>query len=354
MSDEVAVRWAQLTDDELRRSAATLRERGRRLTVQMVGHLAEVERRGLVVADAHGSLFEYARRVLGLAEEEAYSRSTAARCAVRFPLVLELMDAGELHLTSVRLLASHLTPENHGEVLRRACGRTRREVEELIAALAPQADVATTVRRVPFAAPFLRAPEPVAATSPAVAAPPPPPRSVVAPLAPQRYRFQTTIGGRTLEKLHLAQDLLSHSVARGDDDAVLERALDALIEKLVRQKFAVTGRPACEERETGPHSRHIPARVKRAVYLRDLGRCAHVGANGRRCEARALLEFHHLRPWMAGGEATVENIALRCRAHNLYEARRFFDRDGAPVSERGAVGVSTTPARPAIVQPSLG
>jgi hypothetical protein len=72
--------------------------------------------------------------------------------------------------------------------------------------------------------------------------------------------------------------------------------------------------------------------VKRAVYLRDLGRCAHVGPNGRRCEARAFLQFHHLKPWMAGGETTLENVELRCRSHNLYEARRFYDR-GPDASE---------------------
>jgi 5-methylcytosine-specific restriction endonuclease McrA len=121
---------------------------------------------------------------------------------------------------------------------------------------------------------------------------------------------------------------LSHSVPRGDDDAILERALDALIVRLVREKFAITERPVKRERETGEHSRHVPGGVKRAVYLRDLGRCAHVGPTGRRCDQRSLLQFHHLKPWMAGGETTVENVQLRCRAHNLQEERRFFDTRG--------------------------
>jgi 5-methylcytosine-specific restriction endonuclease McrA len=338
--------WADLSDDELRRQGRSLRTAARRTTVDIVAHLAEVERRELHLTDGYGSLFEYARTALGLAEEEAYSRSTAGHCAVRYPVILELMASGALHLTSVRLLARYLSPENHLRVLSEACGKTRREVEVLIAALQPRPDVPTQVRRVAappqvvLATPSTNAaPEPVPASgreSTAGATPTPPRPTAVTPLAPERYRFQTTIGGATLEKLRLAQDLLSHSVARGDDDAVLERALDALLARLLREKFAITNRAASRERATGEHSRHVPARVKRAVYLRDLGRCAHVGTNERRCEQRGLLQFHHLKPWMAGGETTVENVELRCRAHNLHEARRFYDRG----DDVGAVAVN--------------
>ena len=79
----------------------------------------------------------------------------------------------------------------------------------------------------------------------------------------------------------------------------------------------------------GPGSRHVPAEVKRAVFLRDLGRCAFVGTGSRRCAERGFLEFHHVRPFAMGGEATVGNIQLRCRRHNDLEARADFGRDAA-------------------------
>ena len=37
-----------------------------------------------------------------------------------------------------------------------------------------------------------------------------------------------------------------------------------------------------------------------------------------------LPRIHHVAPYAAGGEATADNIQLRCRAHNQYEARLFF------------------------------
>ena len=48
-----------------------MREQVRRLAVDVVAHLAEVARRELHLTDGYGSLFEYARTGLGLAEEEA-------------------------------------------------------------------------------------------------------------------------------------------------------------------------------------------------------------------------------------------------------------------------------------------
>jgi hypothetical protein len=145
------------------------------------------------------------------------------------------------------------------------------------------------------------------------------------PLSPDRYKLQVTIGGETLEKLRLARDMLRHALPSGDEAALLDRALTALLADLARSKFAATDRPRPGNGSTAG-SRYIPAEVRRAVWLRDLGRCAFVAKDGRRCGERAFLEFHHLRPYAVGGEATVGNIQLRCRRHNDYEAQAYFGR----------------------------
>jgi hypothetical protein len=71
-------------------------------------------------------------------------------------------------------------------------------------------------------------------------------------------------------------------------------------------------------------SRHVPAAVRRAVYQRDCGQCSFVSNDGRRCEARALLELDHVEPWAKLGDAGLDNIRLRCRAHNQWHARECF------------------------------
>jgi hypothetical protein len=112
-------------------------------------------------------------------------------------------------------------------------------------------------------------------------------------------------------------------VPSGEPVQIVERALDVLLEELVARKYAMTH----HSRTSGKESEDpacIPAHVRRAVYIRDRGRCVFVGTTGHRCGERAFLEFHHVRPRAVGGRATVENITLRCRAHNGCEVDLFF------------------------------
>jgi 5-methylcytosine-specific restriction endonuclease McrA len=70
--------------------------------------------------------------------------------------------------------------------------------------------------------------------------------------------------------------------------------------------------------------RRYSAAVRRAVYLRDGKRCTYVSPDGRRCNARHCLELDHIEPVAAGGEDTIANLRLRCRAHNQRYARVYF------------------------------
>jgi hypothetical protein len=315
----------RLTDGELLAQAQGLAGRGREVTAQLVAHLVEIDARRLHEAEASGSLFGYCVDVLRLSESEACLRIQAAHLARRFPLVLDMICDGSTNVSCLKVLSPHLTPENHEAVLSEASGKRKSEVEIIAARLAPRADVPTSLRRLP--APSTPVPSVHAAPAPP-AAPPllptPPARAAVAPLSPARYSYHLTIDEEAREMLQLARDMASHAL-RGDDLALLKRALHALLEKQAREKFAATDKPGAA-RETGPDSRHVPAAVKRGVFFRDLGHCAFVAADGRRCQERAFLEFHHVKPWMAGGETTTTNVQLRCRRHNGYEARRFFDK----------------------------
>ena len=74
-------------------------------------------------------------------------------------------------------------------------------------------------------------------------------------------------------------------------------------------------------------SRYIPRKVLREVYARDGGQCTFVSRDGRRCTARGFLELHHHETTFArGGEATVDNLRLTCRAHNALLAERDYGR----------------------------
>ena len=137
-------------------------------------------------------------------------------------------------------------------------------------------------------------------------------------MAPDRYRIQVTVSRETYEKLRRAQDLSRHTVPNGDPAVLIDRALTLLVAELERVRFGAAAKPRALT-PGAAHGRHVPAAVKRAVWARDGGRCAFVGVDGR-CGEHGWLEFHHVVPFADGGETTIDNLQLRCRAHNQYEA----------------------------------
>jgi len=340
MQNDLLATLTRLSDAELIAQVKSLVARDRHTNAQLVARLAELDTRDVHLREGYSSLFVYGRDALGLSEWEAYNRIEVARAARRFPIILDMLARGSVNLTAVRLLAPHLTPANHREVLESVRGKRKLEVEEIVARLSPRPDVPPSVRRLPAqptastapAAPrvasvlgadatsSMPAPTPDAAIHPLPVRP-----AAIEPLSSDRYKLQLTIGGQTLEKLRLAKDMLGHAIPSGDDAAVLDRALTVLLAELAKKKFADTPKPR-RSRGTKPEARCPSAEVKRAVWLRDLGCCAFVGTNGHRCNERRFVEFHHVDPYILGGEATVDQIELRCRRHNDYEGRLYFGK----------------------------
>src|SRR5687767_8322043 len=125
-------------DLQARLRALSVRERG--TVAELVAHLAEWDARGLYLVEGYNSMFSYCCDVLLMSEHEAYNRIEVARAARRFPLILNLLMDGAVSLTTVRLLAPHLTADNHVSVLESARGLRRSGVEQLMARLAPRPD----------------------------------------------------------------------------------------------------------------------------------------------------------------------------------------------------------------------
>ena len=356
---------ATLPDRDLLRALHDLVSRDCQLEADLLTHLAEVDARELYLEEGCSSMFAYCTEVLHFSEAQAYDRIKAARAARSYPVVLERIRRGEIHLSGVKLLAPHLTPEGHVELLDRARHRSKRAIEELLADRAPKPDAPPIVRRLPQARPCAA---PIGATSsasgvteptasaptasvPAARSTSPPPE----PLGQERFKIQFTASRALREKLREAQALLRHQVPDGDLAEIFDRALTLLVEDARRKKFGQTSRPLARgsAHERGPASRHIPAEIRREVTARDQGRCAFVARNGRRCESRDFIEFHHVEPWARSRRHSVEGIELRCRAHNHRAAVRDYGaahmqrcREGGRPSTSTRPGTSSTGAVP--------
>jgi hypothetical protein len=317
----IAIGLDHLTNAELLARVRDAVTHERHATAQLIALLMELDARELYLAQGCSSLFTYCTQALHLGEHAAYARIEAARAAQKFPIILERLADGSLTLTAVGLLKPHLTAENHVRVLDAAAHKSKHDVERLVASLSPQPDAPSIVRNLPTSSS-------AAMTSVAVIE-----RAEIKPTGPERYRMHLTISRDAHDKLRRVQDLLRHKIPNGDLGAIFDKAISLLLQETLKGKAAATER-ARSMSATSTHARRIPAAVRRAVWQRDDGRCAFKGTLGR-CNETRFVEYHHVIPFAVGGETSVDNVELRCRAHNAYEAREFFADSGPPAMRSG-------------------
>ncbi len=143
--DGTAQRLRALSDDELLRRLSALLQESRRIEWELVAHIGEVDERRLYAREACDSMFVYCTEVLHL----SYLRIAAARAAREHPMLLDMLGDGRLHLSGIGKLAPHLTLSNREVLLERALHKSKRQIEVLVADLAPRPDVPTSIRKLP-------------------------------------------------------------------------------------------------------------------------------------------------------------------------------------------------------------
>jgi hypothetical protein len=330
----------------------------------------------------YSSLFAFLKAELGLSNGGAFWRMSAARLLQRHPQVIEPLRDGRLCMSTTAELARVATEENLAEVLPRFYGLSAREAKEITAELLPREsppvrEVVTQLgaaRTLPFncggpqpefgaGAPFgptsesvrtfeLEQPLLTRSSSPPAVLHPAPPRTEIEPLTADLRRLHVTVDREFLAMLDSARDGLSHALPNATAEQVLRAGLAALLDRQAKQRGLVTRprknapcaeieAPASEARVGGPNAperdaavpvRHrregqrqaIPAAVKRAVWTRDGGRCCWPLDGGGTCGSTHRLELDHILPWAKGGEETVGNLRVVCRAHNAVASRASF------------------------------
>jgi hypothetical protein len=321
----LALSLRHLSDTEILAGTRRLVARSNQLMAELLGHLAEVEARGIHRTRACSSLYAYCIYELRFSEDEAFRRVAAARLIQRFSGLLDALASGELHLTGLLMLGPHLTEANLTEVLARAKHRTKREVARLVRALDPLPPVPARIeplgpglaRAIPAdptwdgfvqsfcpvrelspgerprdwlasdnntgSSPFDAADsgavdaneEPM--TSPALPAParvnPTVPDSVPRELpkpeslAPERYKVQFTATTEHVRLIEEAQALLSHAAPRATLDEIHLRALRSFVALLRKQKYATADVPS---RQTQPEVAVAPLRSQSETEAAEL------------------------------------------------------------------------------------
>jgi hypothetical protein len=356
MSDRY--RLVALGNEQLVAALARLVRRENDALSDLLAHLAELDERRLYLDLGFSSLFAYCTETLGFCKSSAGRRIAAARVCRRYPEAFARVARGELQLSVLSVLAQYLMPENATELFEACNRKSYEQVEELLAARFPKPDVRDLIRRLP-AGPELRtesAPDigsgpdatllassaemanlaeaPDRPQVPREVAPAMPARERIEPLSAGRFGVHFTADAEFRDLLEEVRALASHGQPKGEILPLMKRALQAYRSELRKSRFGVGRKPkrgpvgkvdgVAGATKTAKRSRHVPTSVAREVYVRDDGCCTFVAEDGRRCAARRFLEIDHVKPWAEGGAATIENLRLRCRAHNQHSARNNF------------------------------
>jgi hypothetical protein len=376
-----------LSDHDVLTRTRDLVERERALTIDVLLHLNEIERRRLHLKQGYASMFDYCTTGLGYSASAAARRIRTTRCAARFPELLPLLESNEVNLSTVAQVSRILTPANVADVLTRVRGKSQRQVEAVVAAYEPRAAmpdrVRTVVMRVPCPAPVaaprlaesrLAEPQPALATTQcegvavSTAAQPynrngcdrgiSPAGEPLAtdgtgevPAASNRMRLercavvQFSASEAFMAKVEKVRAIAWHRLpANASLEQVFELALDLFLDKedpsarnarreerrAASGSAETPGGKPLEEHQKATQTRreHIPARVRDEVFVRDRSQCTYTAPGGRRCGSRSALQMDHILPVARGGPSTAGNLRLLCAYHNRLEAERIMGRPG--------------------------
>ena len=95
----------------------------------VVALIARADAGRLYLPAGYPSMHAYCVGELHFSDDEAYKRIQVARAGRQFPVLLEAIADGRLHMTAARFLAPHLTEENAAELIEVATHQSASEIE---------------------------------------------------------------------------------------------------------------------------------------------------------------------------------------------------------------------------------
>ena len=309
------------------------------LTLSILPHLIEVERRKLYLEKAYSTLSEYCIHELGYGESSAWRRVRVARVIEAFPEVYDLMKAKKLSFSAVLQIANALNRDNKHALLPRVVGKSKREIDGIIAefevptVIPDQARPRLVKKMRPRAlagagskSAGRRAAGPElgeislhseGANAPTVEKT----TREVEVVLEKMFEIRFAADQELMELIRWMKCHLSHRYPKGASFlGIFKFAL-----RYVKQRDDLASQEKPRKSSAKTNSRYIPKAVKQKVWKKYNGRCAFVSGNGRRCNSDYLLQFDHYPvPYARGGPSTVDNLRLLCAKHNKYTAERLY------------------------------
>jgi hypothetical protein len=291
-------------------------ERGH--TIRTIFLVAEIVRRETFVELGYSSIWDYLRRVHTQTDTMIHYRTKCAEAVSRFPQVVEPLRTGRLCMTTLAKLMEIMNESNCEALLAEALGKSKRDVERMIAKEKPREipkDVTRPIATFPGKSMCETAP----------CAPQPEQSSFVRAYEEpvQTERLTETFSRKHMNVDQEYEDLLrelraelSHKMPGAADFEILKECMRVNLKQLRKNKGIVDKPRATKVGKAGK----ISDSIKRIVGKRDGGKCQWRSEDGGICGSTHRVQFHHVQDRGKGGEGTPENIIQLCQKHNLLAA----------------------------------
>jgi len=349
--------FRQMTDQKLVHTAKVLCKKEREINAEIIEALIEIQRRELHLKDAKGkgSLFVYARDVLGLPNSNAQGKIDAVALSKSVPDMKKKIETGELTMTCVKQVSAHLRTEQREtgkkvedsviETLVKGASekKNKREAEIYLAkkSSSPWKPIQETAKVVPGGRMVLQL-EVDEDTLELF-------EQIRMLLSHHKNEKGTHFSKGDVFK-HVVQFYLSkeHPAHKGERKTRAQTKFDFEVPSETQSQTPVpsgtktqTPVPSGTKSQTPVPSgtktnnpvpprtrpqRSISASTWREVWRKYDGRCCFRNPRtGERCNSRFRVQVEHIIPVCKGGGSEIENLELLCAAHNLYRARHMND-----------------------------
>lgn len=293
-----------LSNDKLIYQTKALVHEERRIQVEVLLHLKEIERRKLFLDLGYGSLFEFTKTELGYSESAAYRRIQAMRLMKAVPELEQKISTGTITLTTAAQMQTFLkfekkqnvafTVDQTKSLVESLENKSSREVEKQLLSLRPADQIPSEKTRA---------------------------------IDDVHTEIKLVIPDQLKQKLDQLRLLLSHVNPEMNYQQLLQYLTDKALAQLNPvNKLSRKATPAPQSKTT-KDTRHISAALKTAIWKRDQGCCTFVSPENKKiCGSKFQIQIDHIKPFALGGATEFSNLRLLCSSHNRWRAQKTFGK----------------------------
>ncbi len=282
-----------------------------------------------------GSPQEYLQIRFGLSKHQAWMRVQVAKLALLRPGTLDLLRMGKASMTNLAMIYGKFTEANSYLLFEKAQELSKRELEGFLSRVDCAGNLTEAEEEVEL---HIKIPLTLLEKFDKVRA------LTISKGKSKNPEVLEALVETYLEK-HDPMQKAERAMARKrkKEEAVLSAAATSADSRETQGDEDAGTVETCAGEKSPGRSRYAPAEPVHAAYIRDRGQCTWVNELGQRCPSTATLQIDHKVMFCRGGDHSLDNIRLRCAAHNQLDAEREL---GVEFMERKRRGISRKTLQP--------